>query len=84
MTCRTPSGTATCAGTPTGSQLVYDAERRLTPWQNTQSSPTATDDYLYDGAGQRMQKQSASGATTTLATYIDGASKRRRRSMAGR
>ena len=37
-----------------------------------QSSPTATDDYLYDGAGQRIQKQSVSGTTTTVTSYIGG------------
>lgn len=74
MTCRATSGATTGAGTPTGAQLMYDAERRLTHWQDRQSSPPATDDYLYlsDGAGQRIQKQSVSGGTTTLTTYIGG------------
>ncbi len=51
MTCRAPDNTTTCAGTPTGAQLGYDNEGRLATWQNAPSSPTTTDSFLYDGAG---------------------------------
>src|SRR5512146_906757 len=53
MTCRAPDNTTTCAGTPTGAQLSYDNEGRLTGWQNAPTSPTTSDSFLYDGAGQR-------------------------------
>ena len=35
MTCRAPTSATTCAGVSlTGAQLAYDAERRLSHWQN--------------------------------------------------
>ena len=35
MQCRAPTSAVTCAGTtPTGASLNYDAERRLSHWQN--------------------------------------------------
>lgn len=37
---------------PTGQQMTYDAEWRLSHWQSAPgSSPTASADYLYDGSG---------------------------------
>ena len=42
LTCRALSSAATCSGTQTGQQLNYDAEGRLTSWQNQPTSPTAT------------------------------------------
>lgn len=38
-------------------QLSYDNEGRLTAWQNAPSSPTSTDQYLYDGEGNRVEQQ---------------------------
>ena len=34
MQCRAPTSATTCAGTPTGAHLDYDAERRLSHWQS--------------------------------------------------
>src|SRR5205823_12738477 len=34
MTCRAPSTSSTCAGTPTGAQLTYNNESELSGWQN--------------------------------------------------
>jgi RHS repeat-associated protein len=69
LTCRAPTNATTCTGTPTGAQLSYDVEGRLSAWQNAPSSPTATDTFLYDGAGQRVLQQSTSGSTTTSTVY---------------
>jgi RHS repeat-associated protein len=72
MTCRAPSSSQTCAGTPTGAALSYDNEGRLTAWQNAQSSPTSTDNFLYDGEGNRVEQQSAASGTTTTTIYVGG------------
>lgn len=66
------NGVATCAGTPRDAPLTCDVEQWLKHWQSTPTSPTTTEDYLYDEAGQHIQKQSVSGSTTTLTTYIGG------------
>jgi hypothetical protein len=57
MVCRAPTTTTTCTGSsPTGQQLTYDAEERLSHWQSDPSStPTNSADYLYDGAGTRSE-----------------------------
>lgn len=69
MTCRASSDSTTCSGTQTGAQLGYDNEGRFTTWQNTPTSPTSTDKYLYDGEGNRVEQQVTSGGTTTT-TYV--------------
>jgi RHS repeat-associated protein len=68
MLCRAP----TCSGTPTGAQLTYDTEGRLSGWQNTPSSPTTTDSFLYDGGGNRVSQQVTSGGSTTTTVYVGG------------
>ncbi len=71
MTCRAPSSATTCTGTtPTGAQLSYDNEGRLSTWQNAPSNPTSTDQFLYDGAGQRVEQQATSGGATTTTVYV--------------
>ncbi|HEV2236265.1 MAG TPA: RHS repeat-associated core domain-containing protein, partial [Ktedonobacterales bacterium] len=70
LTCRAPSSATTCAGTPTGAQLSYDAEGRLSAWQNAPSSPSSTDSFLYDGEGHRVQQVVTSGGATTTTVYI--------------
>jgi YD repeat-containing protein len=51
MTCRAPTNTVTCSGTPTGAVMTYDNERRLATWQNTPSNPTSTALNCCDGEG---------------------------------
>jgi RHS repeat-associated protein len=70
MTCRAPTSSATCAGTPTGAKLTYDNEGRLSAWQNAQTNPTSNTTDLYDGEGNRVQQFTANGATTTTITYV--------------
>jgi RHS repeat-associated protein len=70
MTCRAPTSTTTCATLPTGSNLSYDNEGRLVHWQNAPTSPTSTDDALYDGEGRRVLQQSTVSGTTTTTTYL--------------
>ena len=72
MTCRAPSSATTCVGTPTGQQLQYDAERRVSHWQSSPSSPTSSTDYLYDGSGQRVEQADTSGGTSTQVYYVFG------------
>jgi RHS repeat-associated protein len=60
----------TCASTPTGQVLGYDAEGRLAAWQNAQSSPTSTASYLYDGEGNRVEAVTTAGGTSTTTTYL--------------
>lgn len=74
MTCRAV-GALTCTGaTPSGEQLGYDGLRRLLSWQNT--GGTASEAYAYDGAGERIWRQTSatSGSTTTTTTtsYVLG------------
>ncbi len=54
MTCRAPSGSQTCSGTPTGQLLTYDNEGRTTAWQNAPSNPTSIEQMAYDGEGRRV------------------------------
>lgn len=71
MTCRAPTSTMTCAGgTPTGAQLSYDNEGRLSAWQNAPSSPSTTAADLYDGEGNRVEQQVTSSGSTTTTVYI--------------
>jgi RHS repeat-associated protein len=72
MTYRAPSYLTTCAGTPTGQQLTYDAQGRLVSWQNAPSSPTTTVSYAYDGEGQRIGQKVVSGGATTRTYYLAG------------
>jgi RHS repeat-associated protein len=67
MTCRATGGT-TCGST--AAVLSYDNEGQLTGWQNKPSSPTSTDSFLYDGEGNRVAQQSASGGVTTQSVYV--------------
>lgn len=77
MTCRA-IGSLSCTtnGSHTGQALGYDAFRRLISWQNATSLPSATAAYAYDGAGNRVWQQNASGPggaqTSTTTTYILG------------
>jgi YD repeat-containing protein len=69
MTCRAPDTTTTCAGTATGAQLGYDTEGRLASWQNAPTTPTTTDSFLYDGAGNRVEQSvTVNGSITTTIT----------------
>jgi RHS repeat-associated protein len=73
MTCRAPTSATTCTGsTPTGNQLSYDNEGRLVAWQNTPSSPSTTEGYLYDGEGNRVEQQITQNGTTTTTVYVGG------------
>ena len=72
MQCRAPTSATTCAGgSPTGAQLVYDAERRLTHWQNAQTNPTSQAWFMYDGSGQRVE-QYVSGGSGNHTYYLPG------------
>jgi RHS repeat-associated protein len=70
MTCRALTTATTCSGTPTAQQLGYDAEGRLSSWQNQPTSPAQAANYLYDGSGNRVAMQSTVNGTTTLTAYI--------------
>jgi RHS repeat-associated protein len=71
MTCRAPTTATTCTGsTPTGAQLGYDNEGRLSQWQNAPTSPKATDQFLYDGEGNRVAQQATQNSTTTTTVYV--------------
>ncbi len=73
MVCRAPTSSTTCAGTLTGATLTYDNEGRLGTWQNTPSSPTTTDSFLYDGEGNRVEQVAQqSGVGTTDTVYVGG------------
>jgi RHS repeat-associated protein len=72
MTCRAPNSASSCAGTHTGAQLSYDTEGQLSHWQSSPSGPSTTDDFLYDGEGNRVAQQSVSGASTTTTVYVGG------------
>ncbi len=64
MTCRAPTGSQTCSGTPTGQALTYDPEGRTTAWQNAQTNPTSTEQMAYDGEGSRVALVVNGGAPT--------------------
>jgi YD repeat-containing protein len=71
MNCRATSSSTSCSGTsPTGQQLSYDAEGRLSSWQDQSTLPGQTVNYLYDGEGHRVAMQSTVSGTTTLTAYI--------------
>ena len=70
MTCRAPSGATTCAGTATGNVLSYNNEGQLASWQNAPSSPTATDTFLYDGEGNRVEQIATTSGTTATTSYV--------------
>jgi YD repeat-containing protein len=71
MTCRDNFRAANC--TFSGAQLGYDNEGRLATWQNAPSSPTTTDSFLYDGAGNRVEQLATiNGSMTTTTTYVAG------------
>lgn len=70
MTCRAPSASTTCSGTPTGAQLTYNNEGQLSNWQNQPSSPTTTAGFLYDGQGSRVAQQVTSSGSTTTTVYV--------------
>jgi RHS repeat-associated protein len=70
MRCRAPSGSTTCTGSsPTGAQMTYDAERRMTSWQNTPTAPTSQAWYLYDGEGHRVEQYTSGGSGGNGHTY---------------
>ena len=71
MTCRAATAGTACAGaTQTGAQLSYDSEGRLAHWQSAPAAPGTTDDYLYDGAGERVSQQVVQNGTTTTTVYV--------------
>ncbi len=71
MTCRATSNASVCSGSsPTGQQLSYDAEGRLSSWQDQPTLPGKIVNYLYDGEGHRVAMQSTVSGTTTLTSYI--------------
>lgn len=72
MTCRAPTSATTCAGSsPAGALLTYDAERRLTVWQNAPSSPTSQAWFMEDGEGHRVE-QYISGGSGNHTYYLPG------------
>jgi RHS repeat-associated protein len=73
MTCRAPSGSSTCAGTQTGSQLGYNNEGELASWQNAPTSATTTAQFLYDGQGQRVEQSVTQAGATTTTVYVGNA-----------
>jgi RHS repeat-associated protein len=64
MTARAPSESQS------QQKLTWDNEGRLTAWQNAPTSPTSTDQYLYDGDGNRVEQQVTTSGTTTTTTYV--------------
>ena len=53
--------------------LSYDNEGRLAGWQNTPTSPTTTDSFLYDGEGNRVEQQTTTnGSIITSTVYVAG------------
>jgi hypothetical protein len=71
MTCRAPQATATCAGaSPTGASLGYDAAGRLATWASQPTNPSATDAFLYDGAGDRVAQRVVQNGATTTTVYV--------------
>lgn len=71
MGCRAPSASSTCAGgTPTGASMNYDNEGQLTTWQDVPSNPTTTDNFLYDGEGNRIEQQVTQGGVATTNIYL--------------
>ncbi|HEU5343737.1 MAG TPA: hypothetical protein VFU60_05295 [Ktedonobacterales bacterium] len=64
------SATVVSGSSPTGALLGYDNEERLFGWQNAPTTPTASTAYLYDGAGQRVQRVVTSGGTTTVTASV--------------
>jgi hypothetical protein len=61
MVCRAPNpAVGSCAlGQNTGQQLTYDAEGRLSHWQNVPGgSPDSQASFRYDGEGERVAQQS--------------------------
>ena len=71
MTCRATSSATSCSGaSPTGQQLSYDPEGRLSSWQNQANVPSQIVNYLYDGEGHRVAMQSNVSGTSILTAYI--------------
>jgi len=73
MTCRAPTSSQTCAGNPssfTGQQLGYDNEGRLTTWANSYTVPTASDTFLYDGEGNRIEQVVQTTSSKTDTVYV--------------
>src|SRR5215813_2469097 len=65
------SGTTCTGGGPTGAQLAYDAERRLTHYQNIPgASPDVEAWYLYDGDGNRVEQAVKQSGVTTSTYYL--------------
>src|SRR5262249_58302386 len=65
------SGTTCTGGGPTGAQLAYDAERRLSHYQNIPGgSPDVEAWYLYDGEGNRVEQAVTQAGVTTSTYYL--------------
>jgi RHS repeat-associated protein len=69
MTCRAPTSSQTCSGTPTGQALTYDALGRLLTWSDGSGNSAV---YGYDGSGNRVEQVATSGSTTTTTVYVGG------------
>jgi RHS repeat-associated protein len=69
MTCRAPTGSTTCVSPQTGAQLSYDPAGQLTTWVNRPGG-TTTDQFLYDGEGQRVAQQITASGVTTTTVYV--------------
>jgi RHS repeat-associated protein len=74
QTCRAYGSLSCTNPTPTGESLTYDQLRRLLQWTN--AAGTSSEQYAYDGEGERVWRQAAAtvgGTTTTTTTsYVLG------------
>ncbi|GHO48680.1 RHS repeat-associated core domain-containing protein [Ktedonospora formicarum] len=73
MTCRNldPTGAQSCDSAQTGSAMSYDAEGRLSHWTAPQGQ-SASADYLYDSAGNRVLQRTSSSTTVSDTLYFNG------------
>jgi hypothetical protein len=54
-----------------GAQLGYDNEGRLSRWQNAPASPTTTDGFLYEGAGNQVEQLVTVNGSITTTEYSE-------------
>jgi RHS repeat-associated protein len=60
-----------CTGpSPTGAPYTFDNEGRLSVWANKPTGATASANELYDGAGQRVARQTTSSGVLTTSVYV--------------
>jgi RHS repeat-associated protein len=67
---KTPTMANCAAGSTSGARLSYDVEGRLAAWQNLPTDPTATDSFLYDGHGNRVEQVATQNGTTSTTIYV--------------